>query len=190
MRRASRGFNGRCGCWCWVRGGGRFPGQAYQAYCQRYDLEHFFRFGKTKLLLDRYQTPCVEHEEHWWQVVCLAYIQLWLAAPLAVWFPRPWERYAVTEAARAVPGPGQVQRQFERIIRQLGTPAQLPKRGVIPLGGRRGTVPVAVRANRWCSNAGLARKKRLEAFGNPLRFIRNNRFFKAERVRFVQSPIT
>jgi hypothetical protein len=102
--------------------------QAYQAYCQRYDLEHFFRFGKTKLLLDRYQTPCVEHEEHWWQLVCLAYIQLWLAAPLAVWLPRPWERYAVTEAARAVPGPGQVQRQFARIIRQLGTPAQLPKR--------------------------------------------------------------
>ena len=102
--------------------------QAYQAYGQRYDLEHFFRFGKTKLLLDRYQTPCVEHEEHWWQLVCLAYIQLWLAAPLAVWLPRPWERYAVTEAARAVPGPGPVQRQFERIIRQLGTPARLPKR--------------------------------------------------------------
>lgn len=102
--------------------------QAYQAYCQRYDLEHFFRFGKTKLLLDRYQTPCVEHEEHWWQLVCLAYIQLWLAAPLAVWLPRPWERYAVTEATRAVPGPGTVQRQFERIIRQIGTPAQLPKR--------------------------------------------------------------
>jgi hypothetical protein len=101
--------------------------QAYQAYCQRYDLEHFFRFGKTKLLLDRYQTPCVEHEEHWWQLVCLAYIQLWLAAPLAVWLPRPWERYSVTESARAVPGPGQVQRQFERIIRQIGTPARLPK---------------------------------------------------------------
>lgn len=102
--------------------------QVYQAYCQRYDLEHFFRFGKTKLLLDRYQTPCVEHEEHWWQWVCLAYIQLWLAAPLAVWLPRPWERYAATTSARAVPGPGQVQRQFERIIRQIGTPAQLPKR--------------------------------------------------------------
>jgi len=101
--------------------------QAYQAYCQRYDLEHFFRFGKTKLLLDRYQTPCIAHEEHWWQWVCLAYIQLWLAAPLAVWLPRPWERYAATTSARAVPGPGQVQRQFERIIRQIGTPAQLPK---------------------------------------------------------------
>jgi hypothetical protein len=101
---------------------------AYQAYCQRYDLEHFFRFGKTKLLLDQYQTPCVEHEEHWWQLVCLAYIQLWLAAPLAGWLPRPWERYSAIEAARAVPGPGQVQQQFERIIRQIGTPARLPKR--------------------------------------------------------------
>jgi hypothetical protein len=48
--------------------------QAYQASCQRYDLEPFFRLGKTKLLLDRYQPPCVEHEEHWWQWVCLAYL--------------------------------------------------------------------------------------------------------------------
>jgi hypothetical protein len=102
--------------------------QAYQAYCQRYDLEHFFRFGKTKLLLDRYQTPCVKHEEQWWQLVCLAYIQLWLAAPLAVWLPRPWERYTAAASAQAMPGPGQVQRQFARIIRQLGTPARLPKR--------------------------------------------------------------
>jgi hypothetical protein len=117
--------------WLLVRGSRRWEislVQAYPAYGQRYDLEPFFRFGKTKRLLDRDQTPCVEHEEHWWQWVCLAYIQLWLAAPLAVWLPRPWERYAATESARAVPGPGPGQRQFERIIRQLGTPARLPKR--------------------------------------------------------------
>jgi hypothetical protein len=29
----------------------------HQSYLQRYDLEHFFRFGKQKLLLDKFQTP-------------------------------------------------------------------------------------------------------------------------------------
>tara|TARA_B110000879_G_C10731472_1_gene340530 strand:+ start:200 stop:382 length:183 start_codon:yes stop_codon:yes gene_type:complete len=28
----------------------------YTAHRERYDLEHFFRFGKQKLLLDTYQT--------------------------------------------------------------------------------------------------------------------------------------
>ena len=35
----------------------------YQADLQRYDLEHFFRFGKQKLLLDKFQIPDDEHEE-------------------------------------------------------------------------------------------------------------------------------
>jgi hypothetical protein len=48
----------------------------YQAYLQRYDLEHFFRFGKQKLLLAKFQTPDDKHEEHWWQLVALAYLQL------------------------------------------------------------------------------------------------------------------
>jgi hypothetical protein len=34
-----------------------------QAYLQRYDLEHFFCFGKQKLLLDKFQIPDDEHEE-------------------------------------------------------------------------------------------------------------------------------
>ena len=53
--------------------------KAWQAYSQRFDMEHFFRFGKQRLLLTAYQTPEVQHEENWWQIVCLAYVQLWLA---------------------------------------------------------------------------------------------------------------
>ena len=52
--------------------------ELYQAYRQRYDLEHFFRFGKQRLLMDKYQTPDVEHEENWWRLVTLAYLQLYL----------------------------------------------------------------------------------------------------------------
>jgi len=39
--------------------------QIQQAYRQRFDLEHFFRFSKHHLLLDRFQTPDLTHEEHW-----------------------------------------------------------------------------------------------------------------------------
>jgi hypothetical protein len=44
----------------------------WDAYRQRYDLEHFFRFGKQRLLLTACQTPDDRREENWWQIVQLA----------------------------------------------------------------------------------------------------------------------
>ena len=51
---------------------------AYKNYKSRYDIEHFFRFGKQKLLFTSYQTPKVEHEELWWKLCLIAYAQLYL----------------------------------------------------------------------------------------------------------------
>ena len=96
---------------------------AYEAYRQRYDLEHFFRFGKNKLLMDSFQTPTLEHEENWWCLACLAYVQLWLAAHLCCPLPKPWERYLPEFKEHRLPSPSQVQRDYGRIIRQFGTPA-------------------------------------------------------------------
>lgn len=112
---------------------------AWQAYGQRYALEVFFRFGKQRLLLRAYQTPQVEHEETWGQIVQLAYVQLWLARGLAQGLPRPWERY-LPPAEATVASPTTVQRDFGRILRQMGTPAHAPKpRGKSPgrVKGRR-----------------------------------------------------
>lgn len=109
----------------------------YAAYLQRYDLEHFFRFGKQKLLLDKFQTPDDQHEEHWWRLVALAYLQLWVAKAMAAHLPRPWERY-LPAAADPLLTPAMVVRDMSRIIRQLGTPAPAPKpRGKSP-GRRKG----------------------------------------------------
>ncbi len=106
--------------------------EAWEAYGQRYDVEHYFRFGKQRLLMAAYQTPDVEHEENWTQIVALAYMQLWLARDLAEALPRPWERY-LPEADRETASPSTVQRDFGRIIRQIGTPAEPPKpRGKSP----------------------------------------------------------
>ena len=100
--------------------------EAWEAYGQRYDVEHYFRFGKQRLLEDAYQTPDVEHEENWMQIVALAKVQLWLARDLAESLPRPWERY-LPETKRETPSPSFVQRDFGRIIRQIGTPAKPPQ---------------------------------------------------------------
>jgi hypothetical protein len=110
----------------------------YQAYRQRFDLEHFFRFGKQKLLLDACQTPEARREESWWQLVHIAYAQLWLARHVAQSLPRPWERNLPMMKAQQM-SPTLVQRDFARIIRQIGTPAQPPKRRGISPGRGKGT---------------------------------------------------
>jgi hypothetical protein len=120
----------------------------FEAYNQRYDLEHFFRFGKQKLLLHHFQTPETQHEENWWQLAHLAYLQLWVARSYASSSPRPWER-SLPAMKDPNPSPASVQRDFERIIRPFGSPASLPKpRGYSPgrakgsLYTRREPIPV------------------------------------------------
>lgn len=111
------------------------------AYAARFDIEHFFRFGKQKLLLAEFQTPDLQPEENWWQLAHIAYAQLWMARHVAEALPRPWERNLPLMMQRRL-SPTLVQRDFERIIQQLGTPAQPPKpRGISP-GRRKGlTLP-------------------------------------------------
>jgi hypothetical protein len=99
----------------------------FEAYNQRYDLEHFFRFGKQKLLLNQFQTPETLHEENWWHLAHLVYLQLWVARSYASSSPRPWER-SLPAMKDPIPSPASVQRDFERFIRPFGSPASLPKR--------------------------------------------------------------
>lgn len=111
--------------------------EIYAAYGQRYDLEHFFRFGKQKMLLDSFQTPEDVREEKWWQLVHLAYAQLWLARHVTRCLPRPWERNLPAMKNRLM-SPTLVQRDFGRIIRQIGTPAKPPKPRFISPGRPKG----------------------------------------------------
>ena len=112
--------------------------EIWNVYRQRYDIEHFFRFGKQRMLMVAYQTPDVEHEENWMQLVQLAYVQLYLARELAETLPRPWERY-LSQPEEVVASPSATQREFGRIIGQIGTLAQAPKpRGKSP-GRAKGT---------------------------------------------------
>jgi len=112
--------------------------EAWESYGQRYDLEHYFRFGKQRLLMAAFQTPDVEHEENWLQMVQLASVQLWLGRELAGLHLRPWERYLPQRDSR-VASPSQVQRDWGGIIRQIGTPARPPKRRGKSPGRAKGT---------------------------------------------------
>lgn len=46
---------------------------AYQSYRRRFDIEHFFRFSKQKLLFSIYQTPDLDHQISWWWFCYMAY---------------------------------------------------------------------------------------------------------------------
>jgi hypothetical protein len=118
----------------------------YEAFQERSAMEHFFRFTKQKLLLDSFQTPETAHEEHWWQIANLAYLQLWVAKEHASCLPRPWER-SLPQVKEKHLSPTMVQRSFTGIIRQFGTPAGLPKRRGYSPGRRQGTAP-ALRIDR------------------------------------------
>jgi hypothetical protein len=108
------------------------PQTLVQLYMRRFDIEHCFRFCKRNLLLTASQTPKVNHEEHWADLVLLAYTQLWLARELAQTLRQPWQDHLKQPTSR-VRTPAQVQRDFTRIIRRLGTPASAPKvRGKSP----------------------------------------------------------
>lgn len=113
------------------------PIECWKSYGQRYDEEHFFRFGKQKLLMSSYQTPIAEHEENWFKIVQLAYTQLYLARHLALEILNPWERH-LHKSNIKVASPTQTQRDFARIIRQIGTPASVPKPRGKSIGRQKG----------------------------------------------------
>lgn len=50
----------------------------YESYDSQSGLEHFFRFGKQKLLINSYQTPDTPREENLWKVMQMDYLTLWV----------------------------------------------------------------------------------------------------------------
>lgn len=127
--------------WLIVAGEKRFElslKNIFDGYRQRFDIEHFFRFGKNKLLMDKTQTPDVNHEEAWWQLIMISYTQLYLARNIAKNEPKPWEKYLPLFKSDNEISPTQVQKDFGRIIQTFGTPALPPKRRKNAHGRQKG----------------------------------------------------
>ena len=126
--------------------------QAFAYYRRRFDQEHSHRFMRRDLLMDAYQSPLIEHEEAWMDIVVLAFQSLFAARDLVNFVRRPWEpKPKVVAADTVLPhlslSPSQVKRDFARIIDQFGTPARPSKPRGIPLG--------------WSTSAPRTRRKAL-----------------------------
>jgi hypothetical protein len=111
--------------------------QVYESYTRRYDIEHFFRFGKQKLGLVNSQTSETLHEENWQWIALLAYNMLYRVRGIAQSIRYPWEKKRIS-VINTVQRPTQVQRDYERIIREIGTPAPIPKPRGNPVGRKKG----------------------------------------------------
>lgn len=116
----------------WGKRAGELEGEEiYWAYRNRYDAEHFFRFGKQRLLLDKYQTPDEGHLENWLEVVSLAYWLLWVGQKQAKHICPKWQRYGKQVKERRANGlkvsPSQVQVQMAGIISGFDQTPFLPK---------------------------------------------------------------
>lgn len=88
-------FFKRC-MWLCIWGGRRKElslEEIYWAYRNRFDIEHFFRFGKQNLLLDKYQTPDEDHLQNWMEVVNLSYWLLLVGKEEAKHTCRKWQQY-------------------------------------------------------------------------------------------------
>lgn len=105
--------------------------EIYWAYRNRYDIEHFFRFGKQRLLLDKYQTPDEEHLQNWMEVVSLTYWLLFVGKEEATHECRKWQQYDKNHKTRIRhhlnATPSQVQLQMAAIILRFEQTAFLPK---------------------------------------------------------------
>ena len=116
--------------------------EIYWCYRNRFDIEHFFRFGKQRLLLDKYQTPDVEHLDNWMEIVNLAYWLLWVAKDEAKPCVNKWQKYGPYYKNRVKyklsPSPSEVQRQLASIILSFDQEPFLPKLKIKSKGRQKG----------------------------------------------------
>lgn len=118
--------------------------QIYWAYRNRFDIEHFLRFGKQRLLLDSFRTPDEEQWQNWLEVVNIAYWMLWIAKDEAKNEPnKKWQKYAQNSRNRQLagldPSPSEVQQQLEAIILSFEQEPFLPKTTKKGKGRAKGT---------------------------------------------------
>jgi hypothetical protein len=97
---------------------------AYQSYRRRFDIEHFFRFVKQKLLFCAYQTPELDHQMSWWWFCCMAYWLLYHVRHIGQGCTRSWHK---KRNSTKPAGPGEVKRLFAtKIFPVLGSPTRPP----------------------------------------------------------------
>jgi hypothetical protein len=99
----------------------------WQAYLRRFDLEHAFRFFKSRLGWDRPMLRDPAAADRWTWLVIACYAQLRLARPLAGDIRLPWQRPQAGPGKPQVMTPGRVRAGFRLVRETLGSPASVAK---------------------------------------------------------------
>jgi hypothetical protein len=114
----------------WVAWLGEEPSEPdtwWQRYMRRYTVDHWYRFAKQRLhwTLPMFSTP--EQGERWSDLMPLITWELWLARPIGLDKPLPWQK------KQAEMTPGRVGQGMSDIFSKICTPTQMPKpRGKAP----------------------------------------------------------
>lgn len=116
----------------------------FQLYKCRFDIEHYFRFGKQRLLLNDYQTPEVEHYNTWHRIVGIAYWFLFAASLDVEQVTMPWESKKKEEVQDVHPPqrktPAQTQKGMELFISSFENLVTIPKTRNKGKGRKAGSV--------------------------------------------------
>ena len=107
----------------------------WQAYLRRFDLEHTFRFIKSRLGWNKPLLRDPAAADRWTWIIIACYAQLYLARPLAAAIRLPWQRPLPAGAMT----PGRVRAGFRHARETAGTPARMAKPGKPGPGRPRGS---------------------------------------------------
>jgi hypothetical protein len=124
--RPAAGFRALEPMWLWASDPQAGPAEVaalWQAYLRRFDLEHAFRFLKSRLGWNKPLLRDPAAADRWTWLVIACYAQLYLARPLAAAVRLPWQR----PPAAAAMTPGQVRAGFRHARQIAGTPARMAK---------------------------------------------------------------
>ena len=121
----------------WVAWVGQAPpplADWWKQYLRRFVVDHWYRFLKQRLYwtLPHLKTP--EQAECWSDLMPLITWQLWLARPITLDKPLPWQK------PQARLSPGRVRQSLGAVLSQISTPTCAPKRRGKSLGWPTGRV--------------------------------------------------
>lgn len=116
--------------------------QAYLEYRKRYAIEAENRFNKQHLLVDSFQTPCVQNLDNWMLVVMLTNLLLYLCASQADYQPVKWRKYETDQHNHPNSGrlsPTKTRRAAESLFLTFDKQPFLPQKSKSGKGREKGT---------------------------------------------------
>ena len=144
-------------------------------YHIRFDAEHFFRFGKSKMLLVSYQSSEMLNEENWKQFCMISYHQLYYARKLVKNVKKKWETKKTH--SNEVLSPSRVQRGMGDLLKQLPAFSKEVKTRGRPSGNQMGA-GIFTRPDCEVIKKSASKSKENKGFSINYRFEKNTQILK------------